>query len=202
MPITAYKYASAVSDIPTGDVAWSNPSYAEAEDGVYALADVPKTKFSDGIRLTSYGFTSSDIPAGATILGIELSMLKYYSGATNMGYENNLQLRKTSGSVGDNKASGSYWPPSPTVFVYGGSRDGWNANLLQSDIVSSDFGLDFSLKNDSGSKNGHNIQFWVDYLKIRVYYTLTSNCNGVAYASISKITGVSASNINTVSGVK
>jgi hypothetical protein len=120
--------------------------------------------------LTNYGFTSGDIPAGSTIDGIEVKIR--CRGAVTAGhliYDGYIYLRKTSGQVGSNKASGTGWPNTFTDKTYGGATDKWGATLSQSDIVSTDFGIDL-LAYDLAYTPGNGIPY-VDLISIRVYYT-------------------------------
>ena len=85
-----------------------------------------------------------------------------------------LYLRKTSGQVGANKASGTDWSTTDATRTYGGAADTWSAGLVQSDIVSTDFGMDLSA-NGTGIPTTAS----VDNVRIRINYTLSGLPAGV-----------------------
>jgi len=91
------------------------------------------------------------------------------AGAGNSITDSALYLRKTSGQIGDNKASGGYWPTSDAYATYGGAADTWNAGLVDTDIKSTDFGIDLSAYDGQ-----ETITAYVDHIQIRIYYTAPS----------------------------
>ena len=163
MAVTGWKYAGTAATVDNGtSVDWSNPDYAKADDTSYASCAVPKNGASDLLTLSNFGFSSSDIPSGSTIDGIEFVMSRY--AGTDFMTENALYLRKASGRTGSNMASTTYWAiSSPTEKTYGGATEMCGTTLTQSDIVASTFGIELAITQ--------NTTYYVDYIKIRVYYT-------------------------------
>ena len=163
MAVTDYKFAGTTATVDNGtSVDWSNPDYAKADDTSYASCAVPKNGASDLLTLSNFGFSSSDIPSGSTIDGIEFVMSRYAN--TDLRTENALYLRKASGRTGSNMASTTIWAmSSPTEKTYGGATEMCGTTLTQSDIVASTFGIELATTK--------NTTFHVDYIKIRVYYT-------------------------------
>jgi len=168
MAVTDWKYPGTAANVTESTNApWANPNYAKADDTSYSYGYL-KNAVTDTLRLTNYGFTSSDIPSGATINGVEI--VSGISGEQNVGSctDSIFYLRKSSGQTGNNIASAVTWPGTNGTVIsertYGGSTDMSGTSLTQSDIVASTFGLD--LRVSCGSGGGY-----VDYIKIRVYYT-------------------------------
>ncbi|MBM3473269.1 MAG: hypothetical protein FJX75_08390 [Armatimonadetes bacterium] len=179
MAVTAYKTPGALASVSRGvanETPWSDPSNAAASDNAYATASTSdKDLYTHWLRCTSFGFTASDIPSGSTIDGIEVVIERKASHTTpKFARDDALYLRKTSGQVGDNKASVSSWPTSDAEATYGGASDTWSAGLGQTDIVSADFGVDLSAYLDWDMSTPDTLTASVDCVKVRVYYTVPS----------------------------
>jgi len=169
MAVTAYKSSGTQANVDRdAEAAWANPTNAATSDDTRAIVNVAKTTYSDWLRLTNFGFTSGDVPSGATIDGIEVSVERQSADVLDVT-DSAIYLRDSAASQqGDNKASGTGWSSGgDEIVVYGGAADTWNALLDQADIVSSNFGIDISAGN-SGSTNR---EARIDHVKIRVYYT-------------------------------
>jgi len=175
--VTDWKFPGTAANVDRdGKNSWQNPDNAKASDDAWADCDVDKEDYSDWLRLTNFGFTSEDIPEGATIDGIEMKMERSAEKPVDEVFINDsaLYLRKTAGQIGDNKASASIWrdhtltPPDEEV-TYGGATDTWNAELADTDIVSEDFGIDISAYNTRDSTSCHA---YVDCVSIRIHYTV------------------------------
>jgi hypothetical protein len=167
MAVTDYKFAGTAANVDRdGKGDWSDVDNSKADDSNYATNYNGKNTYGDWLRLTNFGFTVSDIPSGSTINGIEFIVGRYAAAAAI--HDSAIYLRKTSGQTGSNMASATGWPTgSPAEATYGGSTNMCGTSLTQSDIVSTDFGIDLSTFNDNSSA----LFAYVDYIKIRVYYT-------------------------------
>lgn len=164
---TAWKSAGTGADVSgVGTVTWSTPGNITAFDDAYAVGVTAGSGniTTHWLRATNFGFDIDDIPSGATILGIEVGIERKSN--TGDAVDNQLFLRKTSGQVGDDKASATAYPASDTEELYGGSADDWNASLLDSDIRSTDFGLDLSSTRGVGGTTSS-----VDHIRVRVFGT-------------------------------
>lgn len=167
MSVTAYKSPGTAASVDRdGNAAWSNPDNAKTDNAAYASSDIWQSSYSDWLRLTNYGFTSADIPVGATIDGIEVSVQRKGEAADKIK-DSAFYLRKTSGQTGNNKASATYWATTEETAVYGGASDMWGTALTQADIVSSDFGIDLSAANSGLALR----EAYIDVIQIRIYYT-------------------------------
>jgi hypothetical protein len=166
MAVTDYKFPGTAANVDRDSKsAWVNPDYAKADDTSYAKCSSMKDTYSDWLLLTNFGFTSSDIPSGATIDGIEFEIARY-SYEVNMTYDSALYYYDD-GQVGNNLASATKWPVSIGTATYGGATDKGGTSLTQADIVASTFGVMLSAAGEASDNAGGG----VDYVKIRVYYT-------------------------------
>jgi hypothetical protein len=137
---------------------FTNPNNVKATDGVYAFTS------SGTIKVTNFNFGAL-IPAGATIVGITVDVVK--RGTVNFdSVDTTVQLTKDgSTGVGANKASGTTWNPTTfTTSTYGSSSDLWSTTLSYSDVTASTFGLIFSCTCIDGS-------CLIDSISINVTYT-------------------------------
>jgi hypothetical protein len=206
MAQTAFKTpGTTVNADRNSKIAWANTDNAKTDNAQYATQTMGSSPdYSDWLRLTNYGFTSADIPAGATIDGIVVHIQRKSSYMDNTK-DSAIYLRKTSGQIGDNKASSTYWPMSEEEAVYGGAADTWNAGLTQADIVSSDFGIDISVVTLYGW-----IVSSIDVIEISIYYTagdvnVTPNClnatGAVLAPGVSAGANVSSSILNSAGAI-
>lgn len=172
MSVTDWKFpGTAGSALVDNSGAWTNYDYAKADDTSYA-SDAPGASKSSLVFLSvfNFGFSSSDIPSGATINGIEFIINRYANNAnmiedcllrTILGTSGNDRTQK-----GDNLPSATKWPTSLTDATYGGATSLFNTTWTQSNILDSSFGILLELKCAATASTGY-----VDYIKIRVYYT-------------------------------
>jgi len=164
MAVTDYKFPGTCATVDQGGADWSNFNNAKASDNADASATVDKLSLSDWLRATNFDF--SEIPSGATIDGIEVKIEHQGDGTYIKDY--GLYLRKTSGQVGSNYASGTAWAASDAEVTYGGATDKWGTTWADTDINNSNFGIDLA----AVSTDQVNAQAaFVDCISIRVYYT-------------------------------
>ena len=174
MATTAWKApGTAVSVARTGGYEWGNPDNVKTDDTNYAIIN---DKFganseSEWLRMTNFGFSTSDLPVGSTIDGIEVQhKIRNNMSTAEHCKDLYIYLRKTSGQVGDNKASANNWPrTAKETWTYGGVSDTWNASLLDSDVRSSDFGVDLAILMVSSSCSPR-----MYFNQIRIHYTEAS----------------------------
>ena len=153
----------------TSVVAWTNPTYVELDDTNTADTSPAKNEVSDWLRVTNFNFS---IPPTATINGIEVEIKHFATYGNNIIHDNAVYLRKTSGQVGGNYASGNLWSGDDIeVFYYGGQNDLWGTSLNVADINSVDFGLDIDILNTGADALTDSIY----YVKIKIYYCLGTN---------------------------
>jgi hypothetical protein len=173
MARTDYKYpGTAANQQDDLYLAWSYVDNIKADDSASAMictsgkADKNQTAY---LTATNFGFTSSDIPSGATIDGIEFVINRSGSEADSQ-YDYQLYMLKDGTQHGDNLASATYWPTSLTDATYGGATSLLGGTWAQTDIVGvTTFGFQLAIKNHIASGSGQ----WtsVEHVKLRVYYT-------------------------------
>jgi len=172
MAVTNWKGAGTAATVDRdGKNSWAYVNNVKADDANDTHVTPGKLTYSDWLRLTNFGFSTSDIPEGSSIDGVEVGINRCDTAYDALVRDSALYLRKTSGQVGDNKASATIWPEDiPAYAYYGGAADTWNANLGESDIRNSNFGIDLSGYKGDGAGICR-----VYYIKIRIYYTVTGN---------------------------
>ncbi|QTH22016.1 hypothetical protein HRJ34_00280 [Rhizorhabdus wittichii] len=175
MPTTAWKFpGTAINSVSgeTGSYDWSNPGNIGADDGSYAGVILTGFGPSRTLRGSNFGFTSSDIPTGAFITGIEVKIERSASDANRINDTHVFIVPDGSaGSVsdraGNNKAdTATKWPTSDTAVIYGSSSDTWSAGLTRAQVLSSNFAIDFQATTTVGGLAN------VDYFQVRLTWEL------------------------------
>jgi hypothetical protein len=188
-----------------GTLAWSNPTRIELADGSKVTrAFTAGGGITDDLIGTGFGFS---IPAGATIIGIQLDVDEGSFGDSISS--THIRLLKAGVAAGSNKAgvpaSGIEWLSGGNNVTYGGSADLWGTTWTASDINNANFGA-------AVVATGTGDSAICDYFKITVTYVADANVNatgvsatgsiGTAVASgtaVKAVTGVSATgSIGTV----
>jgi hypothetical protein len=186
--------AAVNTNLSSSYTAWTNPGNVLSADGLLASATVTgKNKFTDCIYLTNFGF---NLPVGAVINGIKIEIKMYGDRKTG---DNIIQLVSSGSRVGTNKArTNTAWPKNSSYVTFGSSTDNWGNNFTYSDLNSSNFGVAISGKN----KKGGSASYYVDHIRITVYYNQTyyySKSSGdmhltSTWGSVSDGSGISPSN--------
>ena len=152
-----------------GQRIWSNPGNIIADDTSYATTANAQQRQPDEqttCRATNFAL---NVPAGATITGIQVEIMRAASGATVV--DNVVSLVKGGAITGDNKATATAWPiPPPTpnmqTATYGGPADLWGTTWTPAEINAADFGVALSARRTAGSVTAS-----VDYFRVTVTYT-------------------------------
>jgi YD repeat-containing protein len=167
--LTAWKSPGSCASVDRdGGNRWNNPSYAQVSDNNGAACYPDVNEPSDWLQCSNFGFTTSDIPSGATIVGIEVQIERTAIITNDRTKDDAIYLRDSGGQVGDNKAiTDTYWPTSDAYATYGGASDTWNAGLSADDIRDSNFGLDISILRDAYT---YYTGVWIDHVRIRVFF--------------------------------
>jgi hypothetical protein len=173
MAVTEYKYPGTAANVANGGYyAWSNVDNIKVDDSANANVTTngnANKNPSDYLTATNFGFTSTDIPAGATINGIEFVINRAGSEADSQ-YDYQLYMLKAGTQHGDNLASATKWPTSLTDATYGGATSLLGGTWAQTDIVGvTTFGFQLAIKNHIPSGAGEFT--YVEHVKLRVYYT-------------------------------
>ena len=169
MAVTSYTYpVSAQTGNPaSGSVAWTDPNNIKLNDGNNALALAVSITISEVLRGYNFGFSFS----GVTIDGIEA---RYERSGVSCTTRIERLYNSSGNLVGTNKSDSASWG-SLTTRTIGGASDLWGASWSESSIESSNFGLGIQVDLfGSGGFPPSPGSGAVDYLQIRVYYTLSA----------------------------
>ena len=167
MAVTSYKYPTlAINTDRDSKITWADPENAKADDGSIAVNVMNKDDYGDWLHCYTFGFSTSDIPDGSTIDGIEV-VIERKGSHTDKILDSALYLYYNGSNRGDNKASATCYPTTLTAKTYGGAADLWGYAWDDSYVRDSTFGVRLSSYNDGQLGGGVS----VDYVKVRVYYT-------------------------------
>ena len=171
-----------------GTLTWSDPGNISIVGSPYATSTGGASAITHYLEGTDYSF---NIPSGATINGIQVTINRASTRAGNCtdptnliacaGFVDNIVSLIKSGSVtGTNKAvTTTIWPTSLTTITYGSASELWGTTWTPADINNTNFGVAFSAKVTASALS--NKTATVDYMYITVYYTYTSSTNGRTY---------------------
>jgi hypothetical protein len=173
MAVTDWKFPGTAANVNNASYgAWSGYDNIKADDSesAYTVTNGNADKNpSDYLTATNFGFSSTDIPSGATINGIEFVINRRGSEADSQ-YDYQLYMLKAGSQHGDNLASATKWPTSLTDATYGGATSLLGGTWAQTDIVGvTTFGFQLSIKNHIPSDAAEFT--YVEHVKLRVYYT-------------------------------
>lgn len=183
-----YFATSASNDSSAGAFLWENPSYVTADDASYSLADnIGDTSDAQYLLAKTFGFS---IPSTAVIDGIEV---KYYAWADDNNSSNKV-TDKTNKLFYSGAAVGSITIPSPATWstsqevrTSGSSTSAWGYSgyLTPSIVNHSSFGVGISptVKDTTG---------YIDYVKMKVYYTVDATRATPTITSLDVSTGGTA----------
>lgn len=161
---TDWKFASAASVSTANDHAFTNTANGYADDGSNVTTGSITWNNADAtdlIKLSGFGFTTSDVPSGATILGIEVEAQVVVIG------DYSLTLWVFPDGVSPVGQSQTVTDQTVTV-TKGGAADLWSNTFADSYIRSASFGIGirFFERVNSTPYTGETA---FDYMKVRIY---------------------------------
>ena len=158
---------------------WTNPTNAEASDGVYASVGLTKNGISDYLETTGYSFA---VPSTATIDGIYVQVQKYATSTSDDSIADQTVSLVVGGSVaGSNLATTSTWPSTDTSTYYGSSTNLWGNSLTPSQINAGNFGVAVAVQDVHATGKATNVTAYVDYVSVTVYYSTSISLNQSSY---------------------
>lgn len=164
------KFPTASAVFAAGDVDWTGLGNLYADDTSYAEAvSFPDSGvlITDTIDVTGFGFA---IPSTATINGITVTINRRATMTTPASVTDyQVQLRKSSGAVGNDKASASIWTATLSNAVYGSASDLWGTTWTATEINDASFGVRFSALEYTDPD--FSVNPIIDYFTIEVTYT-------------------------------
>lgn len=161
----------AVDNASTGTVTWANPNLAiGGTNQTYAQATVDGT-ISHYLYLTNYAFS---IPTNSTINGVVVTPMRKSDRISNGGSLDRAVRLITNGVIGStDRSSTNTYGITDVAEDHGGVSDTWGITLTPTIVNSSGFGTAFSTTKPDPNGQAHIVD--VDFIRITVYYTLTSS---------------------------
>lgn len=198
MAVTAWRTCGTAATVDeTSDLgtAWSNVSNATgAADSVNSTSvfSAPPIGTNNYLKCTNFGFSSSDIPYGSIILGIEFRITR--TSTTPGAVDTSVKTYKAGSISGssDLADTGTTWPTSLTQATYGGASQLWGRSWVPSDIFSSGFGVGVAARKIVGGVG--TTTAGVDCVECRVTFTPPSATGVVVVTATAQATKVSGSN--------
>ncbi|RYY58001.1 MAG: T9SS type A sorting domain-containing protein [Chitinophagaceae bacterium] len=138
--------SSAINDDGSGAWGFTTPGYAVFGGQSFATASATLTLLggnTDNLKIQGFGL---NIPAGATICGIQMKMSKRASGISILASVSDYRVRlmKNGSMNGSNRAKGANWTGTSTTSTYGGPTDLWGSTWTAADVNSGNFGVSVS----------------------------------------------------------
>jgi hypothetical protein len=193
MAVTAWKAAGTCSsDSAVGSIQWfadvfNNTSLAGTEvssdNNVNAESQPTSASTSHYLKCTNFGFTSSDVPTGATIDGIEWRFSRYRNAVPTVA-TTNCKLVKAGSFVGSTVTVTADWPTSETSATMGGATELGGQSWTQSDITASNFGVGISYTCNTTRFFPSSASHFIDIVEVRVHYTAGAGGVGTAFGQL------------------
>ncbi len=172
LPVSAIAATSSATPGTCADVSgvgtqsWGSPSNATMQDTSYAAVDVNDNQISHYLQCTGYGFA---IPAGSTIDGITVSVVRMVDSTNGTTQDNTVQLLKAGLVQVTDKSSTTHYATAPTTASYGSANDLWSGTWTVADINDANFGVAFSVQKPSTTSGKRRVS--VDVISVTIDYT-------------------------------
>lgn len=174
LPTSSAKGSGTAADNGGGVDAWTNITNAQGTaDATYATCAMVIGDTSNFAKLTNYGFTSSDVPAGATINGIRVNITNHANNASGVTPTTVEIVKGGTVQTTQNKGTSVALPTTDTTTTYGATNDLWGVTWAQTDITSSGFGMTVQYTS-AGTRTVS-----LDCATIDVTYTVATPHNGM-----------------------
>lgn len=177
MSVTGWFFANdCVDDSSIGLISWiaddlETPlvgSEVSANDNVYAGVSLESGVTTHWLKCTDLGITSSDIPVGQIIVGVEIEIAR--EGTLVPVSSTMVKICKAGVIQGTDFGDAIDWPSTETVATFGSATELGGLNLSQGYVVSSDFGCGIAIVAATSRLPIPNRSHLIDYVKMRVYY--------------------------------
>lgn len=155
-----------VNDASYGDEAWSSTDRIETDDNLLAstgfLSSGETTQYLKG---TNLGLTTTEVPAGSTIDGIEVRVQALF--IFSAPDFDRVRLVDEDGTIGaTDRSAGETLTDSLVDYDFGGAADLWGDSWSDTDVIDVDFGTVVSFVRAGSSAVSR-----VDFIAVKVYYT-------------------------------
>jgi hypothetical protein len=148
---------------------WTTAANAQGSDDLRATGkDSLNQDFQD---YDSFGFTTADMPSGSTIVGVEMQ-IEGRTAENGDSFDISTQL-VVGGAVCGNRenligcSGGCFAGPTDTTELAGGSTTTWGCTISESDLRSSNFGVDLDLVKLTG---GDGATMSTDDICLKVFF--------------------------------
>jgi len=174
---------------------WTNGANAYTSDNNYATAQ----SSDEALKVHSWSTFGFNVPSGAIINGIQMSIECYYTG--NVPYQKYANWRCKSDSVNANPETVNY-PTSENIVTVGGSTDLWGRTPIDTDFSDANFYMFLSVEADIDETT----TVYVDHIQVKVYYmeatgpTGVKTINDLAIASVKTINNTAIANVKKIQG--
>lgn len=174
MTVTSYRSPGTVTeDTTVGSDVFTNPNNVKTVGGTATTFSwTTGTKTSSRLKCTNWGFTTSDVPAGSTIQGLEFSYDRQEDSTTDNVQTTEIYHIDSAGTLqtGTNNADAGEWPIGAlaNVTVGGAANKMGYTTVSDTDVIDVDFGISFRIGTiGSGTTPSGSI----DSFQLRIYYT-------------------------------
>ncbi len=163
-PRSAISSGDCVDDSNIGSAAWTNPGNAAKADGTLATVSLSGAT-SHYIKCTNFGFNTSQIPTGASISGVMVTVSRKTSTAGD-GTDAAVRL-VVGGTIGTtDKSTATPYTAELVPEDHGGLGELWGNSLSTSDVTSSNFGAAYAaVKSGAPART-----ISVDVIYVTVFY--------------------------------
>ncbi len=149
-----------------GTVNWANTGNAISSNNGYASRSVDGTT-SRWLRCLNYAFS---IPAGATIVGIEVNVERKSNRTQNGGSQDaGMRLVKAGVIEATDRSTTTTYTTADTVETHGSTSDLWGTTWAPAEINAANFGAAFAATKPDAAGQAHTIT--VDHIEITVCCT-------------------------------
>ncbi|MFN8644166.1 MAG: hypothetical protein U0802_21860 [Candidatus Binatia bacterium] len=163
-----------VDDGSFGGASWFPATNALTSNDLWAQV-APAGSPTHYLKATNYAFS---IPSPAQILGIEVQVERHSA----LGSIHDARARIVKGGVvgATDRSLPGAWPVAPdTTATYGGPSDLWGTTWTPADVNASNFGFALSVTDSTDAA-------FVDYIAIKVYYSLCATTPAVGCRTAQK----------------
>jgi len=137
-------------------VGWTGPTNIATTNAVYATQSVAALNNSTDLSTSTLGFS---IPAGATINGIQVDVVRHASAVTSLDFADTIgsglprvSISKVAGTrTGTPKTEGTQWGTTDATTTFGSGADLWGTTWTSTEINATGFGAVISCENTNGA---------------------------------------------------
>jgi hypothetical protein len=125
---------------------------------------------SQWLKCRNFGFTTSDVPSGSTIDGIEVEFRRARSGGVAFA-QTNIKFVISNTVSGNDITSATDWDTTETAVVYGNSTEKGGNTITDTTVTDTNFGVALQVVCGSSRTSPTSHIAFVDQARLRIYYT-------------------------------